>query len=289
MDHALSPEQFFDTGSFPQTATSAKALKRQQKKAQKEEKQRGRSPATKLVPRNEKQADYIWSLENNSLSFGIGPAGVGKTYVPARVYGSMLASGEIKKIYLARPNVSKAKHRNGFLPGTMEEKTDPWLVPIFEGLKESLGTRDFEEMRKNKVIEEVPYEFIQGRTFKDAACIVDEAENLDHDDLYITLTRQGEGLLMCLCGDIYQARIPNSGLADVIEMSREDEHDDTGVIEFTEDEVVRSKQAAQWVKSFKRRPHLLGFQDASRSTRYRNDREANDDFKSNPPAFMKAA
>jgi len=164
----------------------------------------------------------------------------------------MLASGEIKKLYLARPNVSKKKHENGFLPGTLEEKTAPWLVPIMEGIKDSMSPSEYERFRREKAIEEVPYEYIQGRTFKDAACIVDEAENLDMDDLYITLTRQGENLKMVLCGDIKQSRIRDSGLAYVIGMAKMPFMESVGVVEFDENDVVRSRQAAQWVKAFNR-------------------------------------
>lgn len=257
------PTEFFDEEGVDVTPVSQKAARRKERRAEKDAKQYRRTPKP-IQPRNEKQARYITSLMNNELTFGIGPAGVGKTYVPARVYGEMLATGMIKKLYVARPNVAKAKHKNGYLPGGLEEKTEPWLVPIFEGLKDAMGPAEFARFRKDKAIEEVPFEFIQGRTFKDAACIVDEAENLDLDDLYITLTRQGEGLNMCLCGDIYQARIPDSGLATVIEIAIEDGHEGMGVVAFNENDVVRSRQASQWVKSFTKRPHILGFYNASR-------------------------
>lgn len=277
---------------------SAKAERRKQRKSEKEVKQARRMPKP-VEPRTEMQREYIHSIETNELTFGIGPAGVGKTYVAARVFGSWLASGRIDKLYVARPNVSKAKHRNGFLPGNLEEKTAPWLVPIFEGLKDAMGPAEFEKFRKEKKIEEVPFEFIQGRTLgtvldsnKGAACIVDEAENLDLDDLYITLTRQGEGLHMVLCGDVYQARIPDSGLADVIDMAAEDNHASTGVIEFTENDVVRSRQAAQWVKSFAKRRTKLGFYDVrSRKSILPRvtecDTNDTESFRADPPSFLK--
>jgi len=288
----MTPEDFFETHGGV-TVPSAKATRRKERKAGKEAKQYRRTPKP-ITPRNPKQAAYIDSLTTNGITFGVGPAGVGKTYVPSRVYGNMLMTGRIDKIYVARPNVSKNKHRNGFLPGTLEDKTAPWLVPIFEGLQDSMGKAEFERFRKEKKIEEVPYEFIQGRTFKDAACIIDEAENLDVEDLYITLTRIGEGSMMCLCGDIYQARIPNSGLGMVIQMAEEDEHDDTSVIVFNENECVRSHLAAQWVKSFHRRGHLLGFHDASKSAEVLRDwancgmHEATN-FNGHMPAFMEGA
>lgn len=245
------------------TSRSPKAQRRNARKAERTEKQMRRSPKP-VQPRNQNQADYIESLQNNELTFGIGPAGVGKTYLPARVYGHWLASGYIEKLYLARPNVARAKHRNGFLPGTLEEKTAPWLVPIFEGLKEAMSPFEFESFRRDKKIEEVPFEYMQGRTFKNAACIVDEAENLDLDDLYITLTRQGENLNMVLCGDIFQARISNSGLGTVVRMAEDYDMDGVGVVEFNEDDVVRSAQARQWVKAFKRHNYLHSVMECDR-------------------------
>jgi len=259
-----------------QEGVSPKATRRMQRKAEKQARQAKRNPKP-LEPRNQHQADYIESLEDNELTFAIGPAGVGKTYVPSRFYGNMLATGQISKLYVARPNVAKSKHKNGYLPGTLEEKTAPWLVPIFEGIKDAMAPSEFDRLRREKRIEEVPYEFMQGRTFKDAACIIDEAENLDLDDLYITLTRQGEGLNMTLCGDIRQSRIHNSGLAEVVQMARSPWMEGVGIIEFGEDDVVRSRQARQWVMAFNRR-------NLSDTANY--DKDEAQDFHSNPPAFL---
>ena len=248
----IQSSEFFDDEQS--TNQSPKAKRRKERKQKKMERTLSRTPKP-LEPRTANQALYIEAIQENGLTFGVGPAGTGKTYVPSRIFGEMLMTGAIKKLYLARPNVSKSKHRNGFLPGTEEEKTAPWLVPIFEGLKDAMGKNAFEAMRKSEAIEIVPYEFIQGRTFKDnygAACIVDEAENLDLDDLYITLTRQGENLSMVLCGDIYQARIHDSGLKQCVDMVEQFDMEDTAVVAFTHNDVVRSAQAAQWVKAFEK-------------------------------------
>lgn len=269
----LAYDQFLEQ----QEGTSPKATRRQTRKAEKERRQAKRNPKP-LEARTPTQSEYIKSLSSNELTFGIGPAGVGKTYVPARVYGEMLARGYIEKLYVARPNVAKAKHRNGYLPGTMEDKTAPWLVPIFEGVKDSMAPAEFERMRREKKIEEVPYEFMQGRTFKNAACIVDEAENLDLDDLYITLTRQGEDLNMVLCGDPRQSRIGNSGLMQVVHMAQMPFMKGVGVIEFSEEDVVRSRQARQWVMAFNR----LNLSDVTNCAK-----DGTQEFKLNPPHFLR--
>lgn len=256
---------------------SPKATRRQARKAEKERRAAKRNPKP-LEARTKTQGQYIRSLNQNELTFGIGPAGVGKTYVPARVYGQMLACGDIEKLYVARPNVAKAKHRMGYLPGTMEDKTAPWLVPIFEGVRDAMSPSEFDRLRREKRIEEVPYEFMQGRTFRNAACIVDEAENLDLDDLYITLTRQGEGLSMVLCGDPRQSRISNSGLMKVVQMAQAPWMESIGVVEFGEEDVVRSRQARQWVMAFNR-------SNLSDVTNCDMDEDTN--FQENPPGFLR--
>lgn len=240
------------TASEPasEQSQSQKALNRQGRKKDKEDKQKRRNPKP-IQARTPRQKEYIRSLLSNELTFAVGPAGVGKTYVPARIYSELLLKREIDKLYVARPNVSKAKHRMGFLPGDEREKTAPWLVPIMQGVRDSMSPSEFDRMQREGKIETVPYEFIQGRTMQNAAWIVDEAENLDLDDLYITLTRQGENLRMAICGDIYQARISDSGLAKVVEMAQAPEMNDIGIVSFDEDDIVRSAQAKQWAKAFR--------------------------------------
>ena len=232
---------------------SSKAMRRQQRKQEKEQRQLRRNPKP-IEARTPAQHAYIRSLQQNELTFAVGPAGVGKTYVPARVFGQMISSGEISKLYLSRPPVAKSKHRMGFLPGTEEEKTAPWIVPIYEGLRDSMSGSDFDRLKRERKIEIVPYEFMQGRTMREAAWIVDEAENLDIDDFYITLTRQGEDLRAAICGDINQARINNSGLKTVVDMAAHPSMEGIGIISFGEEDVVRSRQARQWVKAFSRMP-----------------------------------
>ena len=252
---------FFDESVKEPAET--KAARRTKRKQEKETRTLARTPKP-IVARTRNQEKYIAALKSSELVFAEGPAGSGKTYVPSRVFARMLLDEVIEKIYVARPNVAKNKHRNGFLPGGIEEKSAPWLVPIFEAMKEELGVSRFDFYRKSGQIEEVPFEYIQGRTLKNAAFIVDEAENLDLDDFYITLTRQGDNLRAAICGDIIQSRIPDSGLRAVIEMVEKYDMESVTVISFTENDVVRSRQAAQWVKAFKRHTQEIkqGFGDS---------------------------
>ena len=271
----------YDNQLDPEVPVSEKALARVLRKKNKEKRQAKRTPKP-LKPRNVSQARYIQSLRDNALTIGVGPAGVGKTYVPARIFGSMLMAGEIDTIYCARPNISKPQHSIGFLPGTPEEKIAPWLVPIFEGLQDSMSPSKFADAQRSKLIKVVPFEFMQGRTFKNCAAIIDEAENCDLDDLYIILTRQGGNCQMVVCGDPIQARIPNSGLVAIAEMAAYPPMDGTGVVTFTHEDVVRSTQARQWVKAFADRKTQINLQDAP-------DRATNDprDFYNHPPEFLR--
>lgn len=282
-DVSVETPEFFEERGSRSAPASQKAARRNERKAEKADKQFKRNPKP-LSPLNARQEEYIKSIEENDLTFATGPAGVGKTYVPSYIFGGMLASGKIEKIYVARPNISKAKHRNGFLPGTLEEKTAPWLIPIFEAIKESMGPREFARFKYEKKIEEVPFEFMQGRTFKNAAFIVDEAENLDLDDLYITLTRLGEGCMAVFCGDIYQSRIPDSGLATTVKMAGHKDMESVGIIEFTTDEIVRSRQAKQWAMAFRAHWGQNGLHNVSNC-----DTDESNKFREAPPKFLKEA
>ncbi len=274
--------EFNGDGVVPEAPPiSEKAHKRSMRKRQKEGKQNRRNPKP-VQPRSRNQSRYIKSLRTNELTIAVGPAGVGKTYLPARVYGEMLMAGEIDVIYCARPNISKPQHRQGFLPGNMKEKNAPWMIPIFDGLRDAMSPSKFVDAERNGMIKEVPFEFMQGRTFSNCAAIVDEAENCDVDDLYITLTRQGENCFMAISGDLLQSRIHNNGLATIVEMTDYEYMKRVGVIEFTAEDVVRSAQARQWVKAFGDRIqanslHAMGNRDMSKPK----------DFYTHPPNFLR--
>ena len=271
----------YDNQTEPEVPVSEKAKARALRKLNKEKRQAKRTPKP-LKPRNANQARYIQSLRDNALTIGLGPAGVGKTYVPARIFGAMLMDGEVDMIYCARPNISKPQHRIGFLPGTAKEKCAPWMVPIFDGLRDAMSPSKFADAERGGIIKEVPFEFMQGRTFKNCAVIIDEAENCDLDDLYITLTRQGGNCQMVVCGDPIQSRIPRSGLVQIAEMASYSYMEDMGVIYFTHDDVVRSNQARQWVKAFADRDAQIHLQDAP-------DRVTTGprDFYQHPPEFLR--
>ncbi|MBP0483610.1 PhoH family protein [Sagittula salina] len=171
----------------------------------------------KLVePRTDAQKAYVRSLYENELGFGIGPAGTGKTYLAVAVGVNMLITGAVDKIILCRPAV-EAGERLGFLPGTQEEKVDPYMQPLMDALNDFLPGKQLAKMREEKQVEIAPLAFMRGRTLSNAFVVLDEAQNATTMQMKMFLTRLGEGSRMVITGDRTQCDLPRgvpSGLAD---------------------------------------------------------------------------
>ena len=171
----------------------------------------------KLVePRTEAQKAYVQSLFKNELSFGIGPAGTGKTYLAVAVAVSMFITGRVDKIILSRPAV-EAGERLGFLPGDMKEKVDPYMQPLYDALNDFLPVKQMTKLIEDKAIEIAPLAFMRGRTLANAFVVLDEAQNATSMQMKMFLTRLGEGSRMVITGDRTQIDLPRgvkSGLAD---------------------------------------------------------------------------
>ncbi|WP_234423501.1 PhoH family protein [Tateyamaria sp. Alg231-49] len=171
----------------------------------------------KLVePRTDAQKAYVQSLFDNELAFGIGPAGTGKTYLAVAVGVSMFISGEVDKIILCRPAV-EAGERLGFLPGTQEEKVDPYMQPLYDALNDFLPGKQLAKLKEEKTIEIAPLAFMRGRTLSNAYVVLDEAQNATTMQMKMFLTRLGEGSRMVITGDRTQIDLPRgvpSGLWD---------------------------------------------------------------------------
>jgi phosphate starvation-inducible PhoH-like protein len=171
----------------------------------------------KLVePRTEAQKSYVQSLFKNELSFGIGPAGTGKTYLAVAVGVSMLITGRVDKIILSRPAV-EAGERLGFLPGDMKEKVDPYMQPLYDALNDFLTAKQMAKLMEDKAIEIAPLAFMRGRTLANAFVVLDEAQNATSMQMKMFLTRLGEGSRMVITGDRTQIDLPRgvqSGLVD---------------------------------------------------------------------------
>ena len=169
-----------------------------------------------IEPRTEAQKSYVRALMAHELTFGIGPAGTGKTYLAVAVAVNMLSTGAVDKIILCRPAV-EAGERLGFLPGTQEEKVDPYMQPLYDALNDFLPSKQLARMREDKIIEIAPLAFMRGRTLSNAFVVLDEAQNATMMQMKMFLTRLGEGSRMVITGDQSQVDLPrgiSSGLAD---------------------------------------------------------------------------
>lgn len=235
-------------GRPPTTKAAARAARRAERTAK-------QGPQAKpLQPKNPAQADYIDVLRAGDSVFAVGPAGTGKTYIPARIAAQRLIRGEIEKIIVTRVTVSSPRHAIGFLPGNIEAKMKPWLTPVIEGIRAEVSGQTLDKWKAEGRFEIVPFEYMRGRTFDGAVVILDEAQNACFADLELFVTRTGVGTQVVICGDPGQIDIPNSGLGHMLDLAEEFEIMD--VIEFTEDDVVRSALAKAWVKAigaYKRR------------------------------------
>ena len=170
----------------------------------------------RVEPRTEAQKAYVQSLFENEMAFGIGPAGTGKTYLAVAVGVSMFLSGKVDKIILSRPAV-EAGERLGFLPGTQDEKIDPYMQPLYDALNDFLPGKQLAKLREEKAIEIAPLAFMRGRTLSNAFVVLDEAQNATTMQIKMFLTRLGKGSRMVITGDRTQIDLPRgqaSGLAD---------------------------------------------------------------------------
>lgn len=236
---------------FPKPRLS-KAQRRADKRAVKVAKANVIEEFKPLVARNETQQDLLNAFEDSDQIFAIGPAGTGKTYLAARYALRLLIAGKIDSITISRPTVTKNKHRQGFLPGNEKEKIEPWLIPILSAFKDGVAGNVVDKMTRDGRIEYLSFETMRGRSIKNSIIILDEAQNCDFGDLKMFLTRIGEGSKVIIAGDPEQVDINDSGLEDILDMI-EDYDLSAEIIEFTENDVVRSGIASEWVKAFSRK------------------------------------
>lgn len=191
-----------------------------------------------MTPMTEAQGHYLISLESKQLTFGVGPAGTGKTYVCTAWAAKQLMARRISKIIVTRPAV-EAGRGLGFLPGTIEEKFEPYFAPFRHILASLLGASHLDYLIKREQIVIAPLEFIRGLTFDDCIVILDEAQNTTAEQMKLFLTRLGENSVTIVNGDVSQKDIPGlSGLEDA--MKRLKGLAQVGSVTFTEDDIVRS-------------------------------------------------
>jgi phosphate starvation-inducible PhoH-like protein len=202
-----------------------------------------------LVPKTDKQAEFLDALKSSSQVLVLGPAGTGKTYVTATYAADLYTLKEIDKIVITRPHVAVGKDI-GFLPGTLEEKTYPWALPVLDVLEKHWGKGMLETAIKNGNVEMAPLALMRGRSFENSFIIVDESQNITTHELKMLLTRVGEGSTIVLNGDVQQSDLQGTdGLTKIIHLAKKHMLP-VPVVEFGIDDIVRSDICAQWVKVF---------------------------------------
>lgn len=196
------------------------------------------------------QWQYVETIRKNYITLGIGPAGTGKTYLAVALAVAALKKKEVERIILTRPAV-EAGEKLGFLPGDMQEKVDPYLRPLYDGLYDMLGTDTFQKYLAKGTIEVAPLAYMRGRTLNDAYIILDEAQNTTPEQMKMFLTRFGFGSKMVITGDITQIDLPggkNSGLKDAAKILSN--VSGIGVIKFSEQDVVRHEIVVSIIKAY---------------------------------------
>ncbi|HIV81101.1 MAG TPA: PhoH family protein [Candidatus Salinicoccus merdavium] len=196
------------------------------------------------------QRMYIENIRRHDLTFGIGPAGTGKTFLAVVLACQMLRDGQVKRVVLTRPAV-EAGENLGFLPGDLKEKVDPYLRPLYDGLHTVLGTEQTDRLIERGVIEVAPLAYMRGRTLNDAFCILDEAQNTTEMQMKMFLTRLGFGSKMVVTGDETQIDLPGSSKSGLIESVRRLEKvKGIAVNRMDETDVVRHPLVSKIIKAY---------------------------------------
>jgi phosphate starvation-inducible PhoH-like protein len=203
-----------------------------------------------VEPRTDAQKAYVYSLIENELAFGIGPAGTGKTYLAVAVAVSKFISGDVDRIILSRPAV-EAGEKLGYLPGDMKDKVDPYMQPLYDALNDFLPGKQLAKLIEEKRIEIAPLAFMRGRTLANAFVVLDEAQNATSMQMKMFLTRLGEGSRMVITGDRSQVDLPRgvvSGLSDAERLLKGIKG--VGFNYFTSKDVVRHPLVAAIIEAY---------------------------------------
>ncbi|MDC0072212.1 PhoH family protein [Gammaproteobacteria bacterium] len=209
-----------------------------------------KTPNLAIIPNGSHQQEYIETINKRVLTFGIGPAGTGKTYLAVASAVQQLVSGEIEKILLVRPAV-EAGEKLGFLPGDLSQKVDPYLRPLYDALFEMLGFKETNQLIERNIIEVVPLAFMRGRTLNDSFIILDESQNATVEQMKMFLTRFGFGSKVVITGDITQIDLPTntqSGLVHSLDVLKG--LSEVGFIKFDSKDIVRHGLVQRIVEAY---------------------------------------
>ncbi len=212
----------------------------------------------KIAPKTVTQKRYVDAIRRSTVTFGVGPAGTGKTYLAIALAVAALSEKEVGRIILTRPAV-EAGERLGFLPGDVLAKVDPYMRPLFDALYDTMDADRLSAYMDRGTIEVAPLAFMRGRTLNDSFVILDEAQNTTPEQMQMFLTRLGFGSRMVVTGDVTQIDLPReqaSGLIQVREILRD--VDGIGFVEFGHEDVVRHKLVQRIVEAYKRHAEETG-------------------------------
>jgi len=199
------------------------------------------------------QQKYVDAIKANTIVFGVGPAGTGKTFLAVAMAVSALKKKQVSKIVLTRPAV-EAGEKLGFLPGDLQSKIDPYLRPLYDALGEMLGNESFKNCGEKGIIEVCPLAYMRGRTLDDAFIILDEAQNTTPEQMKMFLTRLGNNSKAIITGDITQIDLPNlrkSGLVDALEILEDIKG--ISIFRFTHKDVVRHPLVQKIIQAYEKR------------------------------------
>jgi phosphate starvation-inducible PhoH-like protein len=213
-------------------------------------KQRSVGVKRTVQPRSPNQRKYIEAIEQNDMTFGVGPAGTGKTYLAVAMAVAAINAKKVSRIVLVRPAV-EAGEKLGFLPGSLQEKVDPYLRPLYDALYDLLEPEKVDKMLEKNVIEVAPLAFMRGRTLNDAFIIMDEAQNTTSEQMKMFLTRMGNNAKAVITGDITQIDLPNprkSGLVEAINIL--EGVDGIRFIRFEDGDVVRHHLVQRIIRAY---------------------------------------
>ena len=205
-----------------------------------------------IRPKTANQKKYVDAIDENTITFGIGPAGTGKTYLAMAKAVAALQAKKVNRIILTRPAV-EAGEKLGFLPGTLSEKIDPFLRPLFDALHDMIDVDSIPRLMQTGVIEVAPLAYMRGRTLNDSFIILDEAQNTTPEQMKMFLTRLGFGSKMVITGDVTQVDLPNgvrSGLRIITDILQDVE--DISFMELTAEDVVRHRLIGDIVKAYEK-------------------------------------
>jgi phosphate starvation-inducible PhoH-like protein len=211
-----------------------------------------------LAPKTVNQRRYVDAIEHHDLTFGVGPAGTGKTYLAVAMAVSAILNKRVSRLILTRPAVEAGEHL-GFLPGTLQEKVDPYLRPLYDALFDMIDPDKVEKLLEKNVIEIAPLAFMRGRTLSDCFIILDEAQNTTIEQMKMILTRQGFNSKMVVTGDQTQIDLPSgrkSGLLNALDVLAGVEG--IAFVNFDEKDVVRHVLVQRIVKAYDRYNEQIG-------------------------------